>query len=91
MLWEVALLFFFFIEIKELLCFLKVLMLDKACTGSFAYDDLHSVLIKNKIKPTRMMDVLFYLFFLSTIWQGGYTTRKIYGSLFAGVKMCLLF
>ena len=46
----------------ELLCFLKVLMLDKACTGSFAYDDLHSVLIKNKIKPTRMMDVLFYLF-----------------------------
>ena len=47
----------------ELLCFLKVLMLDKACTGSFAYDDLHSVLIKNKIKPTRMMDVLFYLFF----------------------------
>ena len=67
-------------------------MLDKACTGSFAYDDLHSVLIiKKKIKPTRMMDVLFYLFLPPTIWQGGYTTRKIYGRLFAGVKMCLLF
>ena len=71
MLWEVALLFFFFIEIKELLCFLKVLMLDNACTGSFAYDDLHSVLIIKKKDQAYQNDGRVVLSFFAPNYMAG--------------------